>query len=108
MKTNDANKEKELWDYVSGKMSSEEAQQSEAAHAQDPFWQDAVEGLQSFEEKNRLPGIAAGLKNQLLRDTKRRRPARAKIGDQQMLIVVTLLILALVIIAYLFFHFTKA
>lgn len=101
----DANKEKELWDYVSGKMTPEEAYVSETEHAQDPFWQDAVEGLQAFEDKEKLPGISAGLKAQLLRETSRRKRQRPKMGDQQMLIVVTVIILALAIISWLFFHY---
>lgn len=97
--------EEMLWDYVSGKMSAEKEHLTESDKIDDDFWNDAVEGLEQLEDKQKIRNITAQLQQQLRKQTASKgRKKKAGHGQLQS-ILITVVVLALILMCYLFFHF---
>ncbi|HLU17579.1 MAG TPA: hypothetical protein VKZ76_05960 [Edaphocola sp.] len=98
--------EQDLWHYTSGKLTEQEAHAQEFAHLDDPFWNDAVEGLAEVQDKDRLLKAQLELQQQLrrkLESRKKQRRSTPMLTGMVALIVVIMLILA----AYLFIFYFR-
>lgn len=96
--------EQELWDYVSGNLSAGEAHAKEMEHVDDPFWNDAVDGLGEVENKEQLRKMQMQLQQQLRQQTQKRKQKR-KGNFSQAAIIAILFVLLLLIIGYLVVQF---
>lgn len=101
----DHNKEVEqekLLDYLNKKLSAPEAHELEKQMADDEFMNDAVEGLEKFNNKKDLPlyveQLNRDLKKQL--DKKKQRKEKRKLKEQPWLYFAILLLLVLLVICY--------
>lgn len=101
-----SNKEVEqekLLDYLNKKLSAPEAHELEKQMADDEFMNDAVEGLEKFNNKKDLPlyieQLNRDLKKQL--DKKKQRKEKRKLKEQPWLYFAIILILLLLGISYL-------
>lgn len=98
--------EQQLWDYVSGKLSAGEAHARELEHVDDAFWNDAVEGLETAQDKERLHKMQMQLQRQIRQQTQQRRQKRKR-NFGQPAIVAVLLILLFLIIGYILVKITS-
>lgn len=99
------NEEEALWEYVSGSMSSEQEHLLEADKVDDPFWNDAVEGLQQLEDKQKIRKMSLQLQQQARKEAGSRNSRKLNSRHQQQNILITVLILLLLLACYFFFHF---
>ena len=97
--------EEALWQYVSGGLPPEDAHLLEADKVDDPFWNDAVEGLQQLGDSQNIRKVTARLKQQAHKVAGSKGKRKSLQRYQQHNIIVTVLILLLVLICYFFFHF---
>ena len=95
--------QEKLLQYLNRKMSDEEQHAFEKQMNEDDFMNDAVEGLQSLENKNNIALVVqqlnADLKKQL--DKKKRRKEKRKLKEQPWLYFSVVLILLLIVITWL-------
>ena len=95
--------QEKLLQYLNRKMSDEEQHAFEKQMNEDDFMNDAVEGLQSLENKNNIDLVVqqlnADLKKQL--DKKKRRKEKRKLKEQPWVYFSVVLILLLIIITWL-------
>lgn len=95
--------QEKLLQYLNRKMSDEEQHAFEKQMNEDDFMNDAVEGLQSLENKNNIPLVVqqlnADLKKQL--DKKKRRKEKRKLKEQPWLYFSVVLILLLILVTWL-------
>lgn len=96
----------ELMKYLEGKLSEEEKNAFERKSADSSFMNDAVEGLQQFENKRKLDEYVAQL-NKNLHDqlgARKLRKERKKLKDNPWVLLSVIIILALCLLAYLVIH----
>ena len=95
--------QEKLLQYLNRKMSDEEQHAFEKQMNEDDFINDAVEGLQSLENKNNIDLVVqqlnADLKKQL--DKKKRRKEKRKLKEQPWLYFSVVLILLLILVTWL-------
>ena len=95
--------QEKLLQYLNRKMSDEEQHAFEKQMNEDDFINDAVEGLQSLENKNNIPLVVqqlnADLKKQL--DKKKKRKEKRRLKEQPWLYFSVVLILLLIVITWL-------
>jgi len=95
--------QEKLLQYLNRKMSDEEQHAFEKQMNEDDFMNDAVEGLQSLENKNNIDLVVqqlnADLKKQL--DKKKRRKEKRKLKEQPWLYFSVVLILLLILVTWL-------
>ena len=95
--------QEKLLQYLNRNMSDEEQHAFEKQMNEDDFMNDAVEGLQSVENKNNLTLVVqqlnADLKKQL--DKKKKRKEKRKLKEQPWLYFSVVLILLLIVITWL-------
>ncbi len=95
--------QEKLLQYLNRHLTDDEQHAFEKQMNDDEFMNDAVEGLQSLEDKNKIADIVQqmniGLKKQL--DRKKKRKQKRKIAEQPLLLFSILLLLLLITIAYL-------
>ncbi|TAG29334.1 MAG: hypothetical protein EAZ35_11140 [Sphingobacteriia bacterium] len=99
--------EQELLQYLQGNASDESRFNIEKTMADTNFVNDAVEGLQQFNNPAKLTAIKNQLNQELIRITLKK-PARKKmrrLADQYWLIISVLGILVLCVVGYLLIHF---
>lgn len=91
-----------LLQYLNNHLADAEQHAFEQIMNEDDFISDAVEGLQSIENKNQIPNhirqLNIGLKKQLKKQKNRKH--NRKIGEQSWIIYSMLILLILVIIAF--------
>ena len=92
-----------LWDYVSGKLPEQAHNDQERAHFDDPFWNDAVEGLEQTKDRESLRRIQIELQKQVTQRTSKRKGKR-KVGFIQIAILGIIVILLLAILSYFLTH----
>lgn len=94
----------ELLRYTSGQMSDTEAQQLEARALDDPFLADAIEGMEQAPNKARLEQMAYALNQDLKRRLSQKQKRKKWIGFEAPAWWpwITLIILMLITLAYLF------
>lgn len=98
-------KEKELWEYVNNQLPNENAHAQELENVDDPFWNDAVEGLSLIEDKEHIKKLNAQLQKQIKQRTANRKENRKKNYIQISLIAIFILLL-IMIAGYLVTHFS--
>jgi hypothetical protein len=95
--------QEKLLDYLNKKMSAPEAHEFEKQMTDDPFMNDAVEGLENFNDKKGLSlyveELNAGLKKQL--DKKKKRKEKRRIKNHPWLYFTIILLLLLAIISFI-------
>ncbi|RQO31465.1 hypothetical protein DBR32_05755 [Taibaiella sp. KBW10] len=99
------NEEEQLWNYVSGSMPPDKAHDTESDKLDDPFWNDAVEGLEQLEDKQKIKNITVQLQQQIRKQTASKGKKKKGIQGHWQGMVITVLLLLLIVICYLFFHF---
>ena len=97
----DGVKNDDLLRYLEGNASDEERFAIEKQMADSDFINDAVEGLQGFQDKQKLQQYAAQLKLQLRKQTKdRKRKRRKTLNSQQWAMISIVTIILLCVLAY--------
>lgn len=87
--------------YLQGTLPPEKQNEVEKYLIDNPFAADAVEGLQSFQNKASLPGITEQLNKELRKKTAApKRRSSIRVQAEPWLIIALVLILLLVIISY--------
>lgn len=92
-----------LWDYVSGNLPEQAHNDQERAHFDDPFWNDAVEGLEQTKDKEALRRIQVELQKQVTQRTGKRRKKK-NVVFLQIAILGIIVILLLAFLAYFLLH----
>ena len=94
--------QEKLLDYLNKKLSDAEAHEVEKQMADDPFMNDAVEGLEHFKNKESLSLLVEQLNKDLKKQTakKNKRKEKRKLKDQPWLYITLVTLLLLVIICY--------
>ena len=92
-----------LMDYLRDKLSREEKHEVEKLMADSPLVNDAVEGLQQFENKKHLLAFAEQLNADLHKqlEKKKQRKQKLKLKEQPWLYIAIILILTLLIIGFI-------
>ena len=92
-----------LMDYLSDKLSGEEKHEMEKLMTDSPLVNDAVEGLQQFENKKNLLAFAEQLNTDLHKqlEKKKQRKQKLKLKEQPWLYTAIILILTLLIIGFI-------
>ncbi|MES2431240.1 MAG: hypothetical protein V4556_09890 [Bacteroidota bacterium] len=92
-----------LMDYLSNQLSNTESHEIEKKMTDDPFMNDAIEGLQQINDKAKLAGYTEQLNKELKRQTgkNKRHKDKRKWKEQPYTYFAVLLILLLIIICYL-------
>lgn len=91
-----------LLDYLNKKLSAGEAHEIEKQMADDPFMDDAMEGLGEFKDKHALTDYVQQLNQNLQKqlNKKKQRKEKRRLKDQPWLYFTIILILVLAIISY--------
>jgi flagellar biosynthesis/type III secretory pathway M-ring protein FliF/YscJ len=94
--------DKKLMDYLNEQLSKQESHDLEALMADDPFVNDAVEGLAEFSDKKSLDVYVDQLNRDLQKqlDKKKKRREKRKLPDQQWTYVAIVVLLLICVIAY--------
>jgi anti-sigma factor RsiW len=92
----------QLMDYLSGKLSEKERHEVEQSMAGSDFLNDAVEGLQKFDEKKDLRGYVEQLNASMQKTLKKKkaRRERRRLKDQPWAYLAIILVLLLCFITY--------
>lgn len=95
--------QEKLLEYLNRNMTDAEQHAFEKQMNEDEFMNDAVEGLQSVENKNNLPLLVQQLNNDLKKQLskKNKRKEKRRLKEQPWVYFSVILILLLIIIAYL-------
>ncbi|MBZ4190078.1 hypothetical protein [Niabella beijingensis] len=95
-----------LLKYLNNQLGKEEVHELEKQLLDDPFYNDAVEGLQEIDDTARLTLIAEALNRDLKKRTQKKRDARTKrqLQPQWWLYFSILILLLLLVLIYLFIH----
>lgn len=90
--------------YLQGDLSGPERQALEARLLDDPFSNDALEGLEAFPDKEQLRHTVEMLNRNLRKRTEKKRKLRDKwrFKDQPWLWISALILLLLIVLAYVF------
>lgn len=99
-------KDDQLMDYLQGNLSDEERHAIEAQMLEDDFTNDAVEGLETVNNKSQLPTYVEQLNRQLQKsiNSKKKRKEKRKLVDNQWLIFAICIVLAISVIGYYMLH----
>lgn len=94
--------DKKLMDYLNEQLSKQESHDLEALMADDPFVNDAVEGLAEFSDKQSLDVYVDQLNRDLHKqlEKKKKRREKRKLPNQQWTLVAVVVLLLICIIAY--------
>jgi len=95
-----------LWDYVSGQIPADKAHDYELEHIDDPFWNDAAEGLAEMKDPALAKKMQLQLQKQIISQTQSRKDKRKRSFQQSSLIAVFVL-LVLVVILYFLLSYMK-
>ena len=95
--------QEKLLDYLNKKLSAPEAHEVEKQMADDEFMNDAVEGLEKFNNKKDLPLYVDQLNRNMRRQLEKRKKhkEKLKLKDQPWIYFTIVLLLVLIIICYL-------
>lgn len=93
-----------ILNYVNDSLSEEQRHALEMEMLENEFMNDAVEGLQQFNDKQSLPDVVKNLNHQLIKQTTKYkvRKHKRKIPEQTLLIISIIIILMLCILGYWF------
>ena len=92
-----------LLDYLNKNLSADEAHEVEKQMADDPFMDDAVEGLSEFENKNNLSAYVQLLNLDLQKqlDKKKKRKEKRKLKDKPWVYFAIILLLVLIVVCFI-------
>ncbi|OJV52022.1 MAG: hypothetical protein BGO31_10190 [Bacteroidetes bacterium 43-16] len=90
-----------LWDYISGQLPVDKAHDYELEHIDDPFWNDAAEGLGSLKDPALAKKMQLQLQQQIVRQTQSRKEKRRKSFQQSSLIAVFVLLILVILLSLL-------
>ncbi len=95
-----------LLKYLQGKLSESQKHEVEKKLLQDPFDDEAMEGLQEFKDKEQLRYMVEMLNRDLKKKTakKKQRRERMRIKDQPWLYISILILILLVVLVYIVIH----
>lgn len=93
--------EKQLMDYLQGRLNEEEIHSLEAHISGCNFCNEALEGLMQVENKDQIPAVIKQIHNQVRRKLKAHRNKRRKIKMYLWLSTLVLIILIILLIAFL-------
>ncbi|MFN8243597.1 MAG: hypothetical protein U0X40_06035 [Ferruginibacter sp.] len=98
-----------LLGYLNNELSAGDAHEVEKHMADDPFVNDAVEGLEAFGNKNELQTYVQQLNRDLQQqlDKKKKRREKRRLKEQPWIYFAIILVLLLIIIAYLVIKKTR-
>lgn len=91
-----------LVDYLQGKLSGKEKQEVEQALGDSGFDDDALEGLQQVQDKEKIQAVVNQLNSKLIAHLKEKRNKRKKktISVQQWIVISVIILLGLAVLAY--------
>jgi anti-sigma factor RsiW len=91
-----------LLDYLNKQLPADEAHEVEKQMADDPFMNDAIEGLSEFENTNNLSAYVQLLNIDLQKqlDKKKKRKAKRKFKDRPWVYFAIIFLLALLVVCY--------
>lgn len=94
--------QEKLLDYLNRKLSAADAHEVEKQMADDEFMNDAVEGLENFNNKKELSLIVEQLNHELKKQTskKKKKIEKRRLKDQPWLYITIITILLLVVIGF--------
>lgn len=90
-----------LLDYLNKKLSAGEVHEVEKQMADDAFVNDAVEGLEYFNNKNNVPLYVQQLNAQLQRQLKKKKKEKRRLKDMPGMYYMIIILLVLIIVSYL-------
>ncbi len=103
---NKISEEQRLKRYLDGEMSHEEQHEFERDHADDPFVDDAMEGLKHFGNRKSVDHTVQSLNNTLRQQLHKRRPRRRNKASQpswvyfSIILILLMIVIAFVVIRY--------
>lgn len=99
----------DLMNYLDGKLSDQESHELEAIMADSPFVNDAVEGLQSFDQKEKLQHLVEQLNKDLQQKVadKKQRKAKRAIKNVSWVLLAVVFVIFLCLIGYIVIHLRK-
>ncbi|HTO14888.1 MAG TPA: hypothetical protein VLZ83_03920 [Edaphocola sp.] len=98
------NLEDKLWQYIEGNLSPEESFELEYEQMDDPFWDDAVEGLKSSIDKKSIVELHGQLKQSIREKTNKVKNKRKQNFVFPGMVAV-FMVLLIVVIAFLLIRF---
>ncbi len=106
-KQEESSRQEQMLKYLRGELGNEERHAFEKAMADDPFVNEAVEGLQEFNDPLKVNLFADQLNKQLQKQIakKSKRKFKRRLREQNWLVIAILAILLLCVIGYLLVHF---
>lgn len=106
-KQEDSSRQEQMLRFLRGELDHEERHAFEKAMADDPFVNEAVEGLQEFNDPLKANLFADQLNKQLQKqiDKKSKRKFKRRLQEQNWLVIAILVILLLCVTGYLLVHF---
>ena len=109
----DSNKDidnQKLMDYISGKLSKQEAHELEKEMADNELMNDAVEGLRSIKDQHAIQSYVEQLNKNLHTQLQHKKAKRQKrrLRDQPFVYIAIVLVLALIVITYMVIHKLQA
>lgn len=109
LQDDDGLRQEDLLRYLEGKTSADERYAIEKQMADSEFINDAVEGLQGFQDKRKLDQYARQLNLQLQKQTSkgRKKKRRRQLNSQQWTLITIVTILLLCILAYWVIRYTN-
>jgi len=95
-----------LLQYLQGTLSSERRHELEKQLVDNPFANDALEGLKEFRDQQQISFMVDALNRDLKKKTEKRRMRRAKmkLPDQSWLYISIIIIILLIVISYMVIH----
>lgn len=98
--------EKQLMDYLHGRLNDEEMHSVEAHIADCDFCNEALEGLMQVQNKEQIPVIIRQIHNQFRRDLRERRLKKRKVKMYLWLSLLVIIILIILLVAFLAEYYT--
>lgn len=99
----------DLMNYLDGKLSDQESHELESIMADSPFVNDAVEGLQAFDQKEKLQHLVEQLNKDLQQKVadKKQRKAKREIKNVSWVLMAVVFVIFLCLIGYIVIHLRK-
>ncbi|MCU0323107.1 MAG: hypothetical protein MUE72_11865 [Chitinophagaceae bacterium] len=94
--------EEQLLNYIANNVTNEQRNAIEQEMQNNPFMQDAVEGLQEFKNQQHIQDYVTELNRQLIKQTtkKKIRKSKRKLKEQDWIIISVIIVIMLCILGY--------
>ena len=97
--------DEDLLQYAADQADDELRHQVEAAMHNDPFLEDAVDGIAALEQKEKLPAVVAEINHKLIKDLRKKQKRQTKGIENINWILLASGVLLLLIVMVVFFYF---